>query len=276
MDPHPVHLHRRFDPEVLISLKAIRTGNPSELILQELDGRGVAPLKEVLETAGLEPECARPVLSEMEGRGELVFLSGDISSAGALIASRKSWENILTRIAEELARHHDAHPLRLGMPREELRARLGLDTETFGAVVLNAAAAGILQETARGIRKPGSAPHLTNAQEQAVQSLLAQFARDPFNPPSVRQCVDAVGQEVFAMLVERGTLRQVSEEAVFLGETYREIVARITEVLQEKGALTVAQTRDLFGSSRKSILPLLEYLDAQGITKREGDVRRLA
>jgi selenocysteine-specific elongation factor len=53
------------------------------------------------------------------------------------------------------------------------------------------------------------------------------------------------------------------------------MVARVREVLREKGTLTVAEARDLFGTSRKYVLALLEHLDAQGVTQRVGDERRL-
>jgi selenocysteine-specific elongation factor len=91
----------------------------------------------------------------------------------------------------------------------------------------------------------------------------------------VKDGVAAVGEAVFTSLVERGTLRLLSDDVVFLQTTYKEMTARIVKTLRMKDALTVAETRDLFGSSRKYILALLEYLDARGVTKREGDIRRL-
>jgi selenocysteine-specific elongation factor len=53
------------------------------------------------------------------------------------------------------------------------------------------------------------------------------------------------------------------------------MLARVRQVLGEKGTLTVAEARDLFGTSRKYVLALLEYLDTQGLTMRVGDERRL-
>jgi selenocysteine-specific elongation factor len=75
--------------------------------------------------------------------------------------------------------------------------------------------------------------------------------------------------------VESGKLKPVSDEVVFLQSTYEEMVARLREALGAREKMTVAEIRDLFGSSRKYILAFLEYLDAQGVTRREGDYRRL-
>jgi selenocysteine-specific elongation factor len=53
------------------------------------------------------------------------------------------------------------------------------------------------------------------------------------------------------------------------------MVNRIRAHLQAQGKITVAQVRDLFGTSRKYALGLMEHLDAQGITRRVGDERVL-
>ena len=108
-----------------------------------------------------------------------------------------------------------------------------------------------------------------------MAALLAQCARDPYNTPSVKMCIQAVGEPVYAALLDQGRLRQVSSEVVLLAETYETMVDRVREVLQHKGTLTVAEARDLFGTSRKYVLALLEHLDAQGLTQRIGDERRL-
>jgi len=52
-------------------------------------------------------------------------------------------------------------------------------------------------------------------------------------------------------------------------------VDRLTRHLQREGKVTVAQARDLLGSSRRYVLPLLEWLDAQKVTRRVGDDRIL-
>jgi selenocysteine-specific elongation factor len=53
------------------------------------------------------------------------------------------------------------------------------------------------------------------------------------------------------------------------------MVMRLRQVLSERGKMTVAEVRDLFGSSRKYVLPFLEEMDRQSVTLREGDYRRL-
>jgi len=105
--------------------------------------------------------------------------------------------------------------------------------------------------------------------------LLAQFQQQPYAPPSVKEAVTAVGEEVLGALVERGDIVQVSPEVVFLASTYREMVARIRARIQQEGSITLAQVRDMFATSRKYAQAILEHLDEIGVTKRVGDARVL-
>jgi selenocysteine-specific elongation factor len=275
VDPHPERLHRRFDSAVTVGLEALEQGDPAEQILQAMAAAGVAVLEDALQAAGVGPE-SMPDILQLTARGELLVLSGEASAPrDALVCSRASWERLMSQVAALLERYHREHPLRSGMPREELRVRAGLSLQTIGPVLARAAADGVLAETAHGVKRSGHEPRFSEAQRRAADELLARFARDPFQPPSVKECLAEAGVETYAALVENGTLKPVSDEVVFGQATLEEMTARLRQALRARGRLTVAETRDLFGSSRKYILALLEYLDAQGVTRREGDYRRL-
>jgi selenocysteine-specific elongation factor len=79
---------------------------------------------------------------------------------------------------------------------------------------------------------------------------------------------------LYAFALETGLLVQLSEDVVFRSVDYQTLVREIVTQL-EGGPATVAQIRDRLGSSRKYVLALLEHLDHQGVTVREGDLRRL-
>ena len=110
---------------------------------------------------------------------------------------------------------------------------------------------------------------------QQVDALLARFDRQPYTPPSFKESVAAVGEEVLGALIARGDLAQVSPDVLFLPKAYEEMVARIREHIGREGSISLAQTRDLLGTSRKYAQALLEYLDEIGMTKRVGDERIL-
>jgi len=76
-------------------------------------------------------------------------------------------------------------------------------------------------------------------------------------------------------LFDQGKVVKVNESVVFSATAYQKMTEQITAHLQDKGSITVAEARTIFNSSRKYMLPLLEYLDQQRITRRVGDERVL-
>ena len=67
----------------------------------------------------------------------------------------------------------------------------------------------------------------------------------------------------------------VDEGIVFASEAYREMVERVVAHLKERQTVTLAQVRDLLGTSRKYAQALLENMDQERITRRVGDERVL-
>ncbi|TMF54739.1 MAG: selenocysteine-specific translation factor, partial [Chloroflexi bacterium] len=76
-------------------------------------------------------------------------------------------------------------------------------------------------------------------------------------------------------LTATGRIIRLNDDTIFAAKAYQEAVDRLTRHLQREGKVTVAQARDLLGSSRRYVLPLLEWLDAQKVTRRVGDDRIL-
>ena len=75
--------------------------------------------------------------------------------------------------------------------------------------------------------------------------------------------------------MEQGALARVSREFYFEAAALAQAQADLLNYLQAHESITVSAFRELIGTSRKYALPLLAYFDEQGLTVREGDVRRL-
>ncbi len=276
VDPNPARRHRRFEAQVLAGFEALAEGSAADVLLQAANGLGLSTWRAVAEGARLAPERIAPALEELRARQALVVLSGDPPRDGeALVATAAQFESLQAALLHGLADYHNANPLRRAMPKEEIRSRLGLTPKALGALIAKLAAQGRVVDAGQGLRLSEHTPRFAPDEERRVTALLAQCARDPYNTPSVKMCIEAVGEEVYAALLDQSRLRQVSSEVVFLEETYQAMLTRVRQVMGEKGTLTVAEARDLFGSSRKYVLALLEYLDAQGVTQRVGDERKL-
>jgi selenocysteine-specific elongation factor len=290
VDPHPGRKHRRFHPEVVTRLETLAQGSPSEILLQVLERHGPTLVRDLLPASELG-EAAPDALAQLLGEGQAIPLGSQIETqhpAGALapagprpapsnqlIAARSWWSALVERCSRELSTHHQKFPLRAGMSREALRSGLKLEPKLFDAVLARAVAEGLLADEGATVRLPSHAIRLNSEQKRQVDELLGRFHRQSQTPPSVKESIAAVGEEVLNVLIDRGELVQTSSTVLFLPKTYEEMVARIRAHIEREGSITLAQTRDVLKTSRKYAQALLEHLDEIGLTKRVGDERVL-
>ena len=189
---------------------------------------------------------------------ELIESGSAVRLADALLA-RESFEALAIRVERTLAATHRRAPLRAGAPREEIRSSLGLPPKRFNALVERLAGEGRIAERGNMLALVTHVPTLSPSQEMTWSRAREALAREPLQPPSPATLESEYGvdRELVAALAERGDLVRIGTEAVFLPDA----VARFA--------------RDLTGSSRKHVLPLLTFLDDRGLTRRSGDDRIL-
>ena len=279
VDPNPGRRHRRFRQEVLERLKTLAQGTPDEILLQALERHGPTPVRDMLSTSGLG-EAATDALAQLLDEGLVLLLDSRAdthppATSRQLLATQVWWDNLVDRLSRNLSSYHQRFPLRAGMPREALRSGLKLEARVFNAAMGRAAAEGLIKGERAFAWLPSHRVRLNAEQQQRVDALLATFRRQPYTPPSVKESIATVGEDVLGVLTDRGEVVQVSPDVLFLPETYERMVGRIRSHIEQKGSITLAQARDLFGTSRKYAQAILEHLDEVGVTKREGDRRTL-
>jgi selenocysteine-specific elongation factor len=128
-----------------------------------------------------------------------------------------------------------------------------------------------LVEEGTHLRLPDHQVAMTPEMEEKVSAYIKALEQDPYSPPSDRP----LDSELLGVLAEEGKVVRVNDSVVFAASAYQEMTDRITEHLKSNGSITVAEARTMFDTSRKYILPLLEYLDQQHVTRRVGDERVL-
>jgi selenocysteine-specific elongation factor len=113
---------------------------------------------------------------------------------------------------------------------------------------------------------------------QPVETRIRQaLSQKPFDPPSRREIEsDRGARGVLRFLIESGEVVEVGPDAVLLQENFKHVKARIAEFVSKNGPATVSELRQALGNSRRIMVPLLERLDRDGVTRRVGDRRSLA
>jgi selenocysteine-specific elongation factor len=282
IEPHP-RRHRRHQPAVLERLGLLERGTPEEIFLEQLALREPADFQTVVRRSGLAADEARTVVEHLRSAGDIVVVEvADVEATRivptTLFASRSGWLRLTETVRGHLEGFHAAAPLRRGMPKEEVRTRLGLDTRAFGRVVARLAADGSVREVGPQLALPDFEVRLTPELQRRVDQLLADLTAAGLSPPSRHELESHYGvpPDATQLLIERGDLTDVAADLIYPRAVYDGVVAAIVAAIQAGGPISVAQVRDLTGTSRRYVLPLLAHLDARRVTRRIGDDRVLA
>jgi selenocysteine-specific elongation factor len=197
--------------------------------------------------------------------------------AGQWLFAPEAWEALAARARRALEEYHRAHPLRGGMPREEMKSRLGLAPAALGPALVELGREGVLVERNGELALPDHRVRIDPEAGGPAQRLLELLAAQPFAPPSLAEAMREAkaSAEVVRALAQRGELVRLSDDIAFTRAAYDDAVALVREMVARDGSVTVASLRDRMRASRRPVLALLEYLDAQRVTRRVGDARVL-
>lgn len=287
INPFPGRRHHRFRVEVIEHLETLAHGTPEEILAQALERRQPAEAGELLTRSSLPRQQAREALQTLVRDGQVLVLESKLRTAEPgpiadtyFVATRSGWGEVRERLEGLLGDYHQQFPLRLGMPREEVKSRLGarlpaLPARLFNEIVALGVAEGWLAEEGTTLRLASHQATFSPQQQQQIDYLFYLFGQNPYTTPSVAQCEEIVGAQVLTALVDQGRLVRLNEDVIYPVETYEAMRDRLVAYIREHGKITVAEVRDLFDASRKYALALVNYLDEKRVTRRVGDDRVL-
>ena len=202
---------------------------------------------------------------------------GEVVLAGDIVASASYWQNLANRAAALIDRAHEKNPERRGVDLSELRAALEIDSDKiFSAVISELTRNGFVRfenQIARASHRPSLPLELLSVAEN-IRAALSAKRFDPPDRKGLSQ--DRNFQQALRFLIDKGEIVEITREIVVLRQTAEEMQKTITEFLSEHGSATASQLRQKIGTTRRVIIPFLEYLDRTGVTLRVGDERVLA
>ena len=270
VDPH-ARRHRRMYRPVLDRLAVMERGSEREILLKSIETSEPAEFRALVNRANLEPGAARSELRQMAEERLVVPLGKRPVGPGVFMFTAAGWASLAERARAFLHSYHTQFPLRKGAPKEELRSRLGMTPQVFSDALPGLQESGVLVEDGTAVRHPDHRPQLSSDHQKAVDDYLRRLESSLYAPPTD----SPVDGEVLNVLADQGKVVKVSETVVFLASAYAQMVETITAHIKEHGDITVADVRNMFNTSRKYALALLDYLDKKRITRRVGDARVL-
>ncbi len=271
VDPSPRRRYRRFDNDVVERLMTLDQGTGEDIIISIAEQWGPCDLTALSQRTNLARGEVSARVAQLTQDGHLVSLGDFGTDADAVVYSAQGWHVLKSKVSSALQLYHTQYPLRQGAPAQEIRSRLGLSQPVYQRALARLSDEHVVADERQSLRLPDHEITLTPKMEQEASAYLKSLQEDPYSPPSDRP-VDA---ELLGVLIEQGKVVRVTDSVVFDASAYREMTERIIQHLKDQGQITVAEARTMFDTSRKYILPLLEHMDQQQITRRTGDERVL-
>jgi selenocysteine-specific elongation factor len=271
VDPNPRRRHRRFNTQVIEQLMMLDQGTDEDILLSVAEQWGPCDLTTLSRRTNLPASEVLDRADKLAANGQLVALGALGDEADAVVYAATGWACLNSKFGAALQAYHSQYPLRRGAPSQEIRSRVGLSQPVFNKALTRLATEGQVVEDGQTLRSAEHQVSLNPQMERQADAYIKDLGRDPYSPASDHP----VDSELLGVLVDSGKVVKVSDSVVFTAPTYREMTDKVILHLQTSGSITVAEARTMFNSSRKYVLPLLEYLDQQHVTRRVGDSRVL-
>ena len=260
--------HKRGDGNLIKKLASLKEGSVSAKIVNSLNEKNIMTFNALLRDLDIDFDELIEVIEALKKESKLIQL-GDDYIESEFILNQYRLEKI-KEIENCLILFHKEFPLRKGMSSQSLKINLGINEIIFTYLIEFMKHKNI-SETSGIISLIDFVPELNNAQLDFVKSMIEALNLNPFNVEHITKFDD----EILNFLLVENLLVKIDDEFIVTQEFFQTILYSVSDHIQINKSITVGEFRDLFNTSRKFALLILEHLDAKQVTKRVGDVRIL-
>jgi selenocysteine-specific elongation factor len=274
---------RRRDGGSLARLRRLTSDDPTERLAAALAFLGLNPWTErgLSAQTGLPMDRVAPALDQLTAMGRLVEVPIGPRRTVRILAEFVA--DLEDRVLRALGRLHASRPRQSAIPRTHLAAELpDLTSEALiGGIVERLRNQGKVIVEARTVAVKGHEPKLSQGERRLKNELLEAIRGGGMSPPETSDLASGAGSrgavvpELLALLRDEQKLVEIGPSLYLDFDVEAELRRKVVDRLSGGATMTMADLRDLLGTTRKYAVPIGEYLDRIGLTKREGDVRKL-
>jgi selenocysteine-specific elongation factor len=269
---------KRFKEETLNDLAVKEEGSLYDVVLHELENSSQElSVADLTKKTGSTEQSIREEIHQLLEDEKIV----DIGGRGIYYLSSRSLELIYEQIAVTITNYQAKYPLRWGYPKEDMRSRLfaKLNPKVFNTMLKYFEEEGRIVTKSNLVSTPGYLPQPGSSEKQIMDTIMKAMQEKPFAPPTIEE-IDANTilsgpelNEIIAYLCEQGEMVKINESLYFSKAALDKGRELLNEYFAREKELTLATARDIFDTSRKYALPLIEYYDRIHFTRRVGDMR---
>ena len=256
---------KRNDPDTIARLETLASGSSEDVTFNALIDIEPATIAQIAGATGSNADDTDTAIAALESEGRITKIGSDLD----FVASIAGWQRLIDTATSTLANFHKSYPLRQGMPLQDFRGQLKLKTPAFSAVSHSMIAGDVIATDDAIVKLPSHRPELSAEQATEANNFLKLIAGDRFSPSTERP----IDIEILQLLTERGDVVRISGDIVYPTDAYDEMESKILGSGSDGQEITITSVREIFGTSRKYTLAVLEYMDSKGLTRRSGDNR---
>lgn len=263
------HKSREIDNVLSFLQRRINLGL-KELILTELEKNRYMEGNDLLMASHYSSQEVRSCIRLLQGENNLVV-------ADSWVIGLMHWRRYVDKVLEMLADEHLLHPLGKGLPQAMLRSRLDVPDQIFSEIITTLTDSGRIVRDEDTIALSTHKPRLSPDQEIIVSRILKLFEEHQAPPPTRGELTAQIpgGEGMVRFMCQQNMLIELPEGILFERKHYQNIKTEIVNFLRSNGSISIQQIRELFGLSRKYIVPLLGKLEEEKVIRRQGDIRVL-
>jgi selenocysteine-specific elongation factor len=241
----------------------------------ERRGAGRARARELEEATGTADGAAEVRRRGLVRRAELLAMGVRPPSepvAGDWLADPGHWAGLRSGLVRAVEEHAARHPMDPGLPAEAARRALGLPERALVRALVDAAPRPPLEHRDGRIYGSSTRPELPPRVRKAVEAVRAELSTAPFRAPEAHRLAElGLTPNVVAAAVAAGALLRVGDGIVLLPGADTRAAGLLARLAQP---FTTSEARRALDTTRRVVIPLLEHLDARGLTVRLDNTRR--
>ncbi|MGA8019745.1 MAG: selenocysteine-specific translation elongation factor [Desulfobacterales bacterium] len=273
--------HKRFKADVVQGLQSIAERSKEELIAYYIDqtGHTGVAFSDLVLMTNITEKSLEQQLQALLSRKTVLLVDRD----SRIYMHTNSFQQLRQDLTGHLEKYHKTNPLKAGMPKEELRTKLppNLSPKLFNLLMNQMLKDGEINVVEDTVHLASHTVALGADQEDIRDKILKTYRESGLQPPYFKElgkqltADPARARDVLNLLVKEGRLVKVKEDLFFDADAVTRLKQRLVEFLTVNGEISTPQFKEMTAASRKYVIPLIEFFDAQNFTIRIGDIRKL-
>jgi selenocysteine-specific elongation factor len=254
--------------ETFLHARAAQPNDPAVYIRTSLVRDKILKAQQVLSNHPFHPDTIRET-------SEKLIAEGSVIRHNDLLIHSKWWKSLQDEAEKSIRGWHKQHPDLPSMPLDNLQKEIASPEEVLGFLITTLSTKGY-QASGQGIAHPNHRLTLPDEIEKIAQSIVTQLDQTGLNPPNKSDIITTPAQDqAMKFLIRSGQVVELDPKIVITSAALDAAIQKVKTFISSNGQATASELRQHLDSTRKIVMPLLEHLDALGVTLRNENYRTL-